>query len=81
MLLNIVRYILDKILNGVILVGFQIVFSTKYQDSGQEAYLHVLQEAHLILRGPVIDSEIEFLGEYQDLFDESCQKLGDFYAW
>lgn len=58
-----------------------IVFSTKYQDSGQEAYLHVLQEAHLILRGPVIDSEIEFLGEYQDLFDESCQKLGDFYAW
>ncbi|GAB1599728.1 Hermansky-Pudlak syndrome 3 protein-like isoform X2 [Argonauta hians] len=58
-----------------------IVFSTKYQDSVQEAYLHVLQEANLILRGPVVDSEIEYLEEYQNLFAESCQKLGDFYAW
>ncbi|XP_076439995.1 LOW QUALITY PROTEIN: BLOC-2 complex member HPS3-like [Babylonia areolata] len=57
-----------------------VTFGSRIQETGPSSYLHLLQEAHLLLRW-----ELRRLlnpdPQLHDLFLESCALLGDFYSW
>ncbi|KAL8564480.1 hypothetical protein ACOMHN_017622 [Nucella lapillus] len=57
-----------------------VTFGSRIQDTSPASYLHLLQEAHLLLRWELrrlLTSDPQLT----DLFLESCALLGEFYSW
>ncbi|KAK7093563.1 BLOC-2 complex member HPS3-like [Littorina saxatilis] len=57
-----------------------VTFAARIQETGPASYLHIVQEAHLLLRWELrrcVTSDQDL----QDLYHESCALLGDYYSW
>ena len=58
----------------------QVNFASHIQQTGPASYLHILQEAHLLLRWELCRRTIPD-HDLHDLYLESCALLGEFYSW
>ena len=59
----------------------QVHFASRIQETGPASYLHILQEAHLLLRWELRRHPTHRDPDLLDLYMESCALLGDFYSW
>ncbi|KAK7490926.1 hypothetical protein BaRGS_00017798 [Batillaria attramentaria] len=69
-----------KVASQNIQVCYQVSFASRIQETGPSSYLHILQEAHLLLRWE-LRRQVTLDPTLLDLFQESCALLGDYYSW